>query len=184
VMKRARDIQFLRAADDRLEAVSFDGHGSMLLDVPRENVNPRVMRGDPIILDPPCYEELGALAERLAAAGIKFTYVIAPMRPSYLADRDPRGELLVEHYERLRRHLGSTPTTIIDAHRGLNMPEEAFFDAYHLNSEKARKLTRFVGEQMVAEAEGVDQGEAAGPTAWLPAGRKHVVQAPGTSGVQ
>jgi len=28
------------------------------------------------------------------------------------------------------------------------MPEEAFFDAYHLKRDKARMLTRFVGEQM------------------------------------
>lgn len=181
VVKRARDIQFLRAADDRLEAVSFDGYGSMLLDVPRENVNPRVLRGDPIILDPACYEDLEALAERFAAAGIKFTYVIAPMRPSYLADRDPGGDLLVEHYERLRRHLGRTPTTIVDAHRGLDMPEEAFFDAYHLNSEKARKLTRFVGEQMVVGAEEADPQDLAEPTASAPVERKHVAHAPAAS---
>ena len=163
VLKRARDIRFLRAADDRLESVSFDDYGSLLLDVPEENVNPRVMRGDPIVLDPVCYEELETLARRLQREGTEFVYVVAPMRPSYLDDRDPGGELLKEHYDRLRTHLAGTGAVMIDAHRRLDMPEEAFFDAYHLNSEKARRLTRFVAEQMIGQPE--KDGSPGAPTA-------------------
>ena len=37
---------------------------------------------------------------------------------------------------------------MIDAHAALTMPEEAFFDAYHLKRDKAQTLTRYLGEQI------------------------------------
>lgn len=169
VFEHAQNIQFLRETDDRLEAASFDAYGSMLLDVPPENVNPRVMRGDPITLDPLCYDQLKAMAEDLEQRGIAFTYVIAPMRPSYLEDRDPGGKLLAQHREQLREHLGPTETTVVDAHAALDLPESDFFDAYHLNSAKARALTRFIGERIVAEDPERERDDEKGPAAaWLP----------------
>jgi hypothetical protein len=42
---------------------------------------------------------------------------------------------------------------LIDAHAALNMPEEAFFDAYHLNRDEARQLTRFVTERLLASSQ-------------------------------
>ena len=177
VFEHARNIQFLRETDDRLEAASFDEYGSMLLDVPPENVNPRVMRGDPITLDPACYEQLEALARELEQQGVAFTYVIAPMRPSYLEDRDPGGRLLAEHREELRNHLGQTGTTVVDAHAALDMPETAFFDAYHLNSEEARTLTRFIGERILAENQEREPDHAREPAAAsLPAQRAKPAQ--------
>ena len=123
--------------------MSFDPYGSLLLEVPREGVIDRVWDGDPITLDPPCYPSLHALAEELRQRGIAFTFVIAPMRPGYLAGRDPDGSLLAEHRTRVRAGAGRHRCVVIDAHAALDMPEEAFFDAYHLKRDKAQKLTRY-----------------------------------------
>jgi hypothetical protein len=150
IFKRADDIDHLRNTSDNLESVSFDEYGSLLLEVPRESISDRVWFGDPITLDPACYESLRALAENLQAKGVEFTYVISPMRPGYLAGRDPDGALLAEHRWRLEATLKETGAVLIDAHEALNMPEEAFFDAYHLNRDEARHLTRFVTERLLA----------------------------------
>jgi hypothetical protein len=126
-----------RRPSDRREAASYP-------------VDEEKRLGDPITLDPACYENLRALAEDLRARGIDFTYVISPMRPGYLAGRDPDGALLVEHRRRLEAALVDSGAVLIDAHEALNMPEEAFFDAYHLNRDEARHLTRFVTERLLA----------------------------------
>jgi len=148
VLKRAGEIQHLRNTIHDLESVSFDAYGSLLLEVPRDRVIDRVWEGDPITLDPPCYTSLHALADDLQARGVDFTFVIAPMRPGYLAGRDPDGSLLARHRAEVHQALAGTDAAVLDAHAALDMPEEAFFDAYHLKREKARMLTRFVGEQM------------------------------------
>lgn len=148
VLQQASKIQELRNTREDLESVSFDDHGSLLLEVPRERVVDRVWFGDPITLDPPCYPSLRALAEMLRAQDIAFTFVIAPMRPGYLSGRDPDGSLLVEHRAKVRLALAGTGASVIDAHAALDLPEDAFFDAYHLNRDKARKLTRYIGEQI------------------------------------
>jgi hypothetical protein len=165
VVKRAADIKDLRRTTDELDSVSFDRSGSLLLNVPRDRINPRVWRGDPITLDPACYQSLRALALDLRRARLAFTYVIAPMRPGYLADRDPDGALLAEHRRRLQEQLAGTGALLIDAHAALKMPEEAFFDAYHLNRPWAEALTRYIGEQMTvrsAELQGHRPAGAAG----------------------
>jgi hypothetical protein len=151
VLKRAREIGRLRNTIHDLESVSFDPYGSLLLDVPRDGVIDRVWDGDPITLDPPCYPALHDLAEELRTSKIAFTFVIAPMRPGYLAGRDPDGSLLAAHRAKVNAALAGTGATVIDAHAALDMPEEAFFDAYHLKRDKARQLTRYVGEQMITE---------------------------------
>jgi hypothetical protein len=149
VLKRAGEIGHLRHTIHDLESVSFDSYGSLLLEVPRDRVVDRVWDGDPITLDPPCYPALHALAADLRAQRIAFTFVIAPMRPGYLAGRDPDGSLLAAHRAKVHAALAQTDAIVIDAHAALDMPEEAFFDAYHLNRDKAQKLTRYVGEQMI-----------------------------------
>jgi hypothetical protein len=146
--KRMTEIRHLRSTIHDLESVSFDAYGSLLLEVPRDGVIDRVWDGDPITLDPPCYPSLRALAGDLRDRGIKFIFVIAPMRPGYLAGRDPDGSLLAEHRTRLRATLTGTDAMVIDAHAALDMPEEAFFDAYHLKRDKAQTLTRFLGERI------------------------------------
>jgi hypothetical protein len=170
LLKRASEIQHLRNTIHDLESVSFDAYGSLLLEVPREGVIDRVWYGDPITLDPPCYQSLRSLAENLRHRGIAFTFVVAPMRPGYLAGRDPEGSLLAAHRAQLRQALDGTGAVVIDAHAALAMPEEAFFDAYHLKRDKAQTLTRFVGEQMSIlaarpdpEQQQPDQRAAAGP---------------------
>ncbi len=152
VVKRAADIKDLRQSTEDLDAVSFDRSGAVLLNVPRDRIAPRLWAGLPITLDPACYQSLHALVEDLRRAQLLFTYVIAPMRPGYLAYRDPDGALLAEHRQRLREQLAGTGALMIDAHAALKMPEEAFFDAYHLNRDWVQQLTRYIGEQMTTRS--------------------------------
>lgn len=164
VLTRARQMPHLRHTDEDLESVSFDPYGSLLLEVPRERINARVWRGDPITLDMTCYRQLRALAQELADADIQFIYVIAPMRPGYLAEQDPDGTLLARHRRAVAEHLTGTGAIVIDAHAALDMPEDAFFDAYHLNREEARGLTRYVGQQMTARLNGAKATAGVRPT--------------------
>jgi hypothetical protein len=71
------------------------------------------------------------------------------MRPGYLAGRDPDGTLLAQHREKVQTALAGTGAMVIDAHAALEMPEDAFFDAYHLKRDRVERLTRYVGEQMI-----------------------------------
>ena len=156
VLKRARSIHHQRNARDDLDSVAFDDYGGLLLTVPRELINDRVWVGDPITLDPACYDSLHALAAEVQARGLPFAYVIAPMRPGYLAGRDPDGQLVAEHRRRLADQLADTGAVIIDADAALGMPEAAFFDAYHLNRPEAQALTRFVAQQLAEVQAPVD----------------------------
>ena len=158
-VKRMTQIGRLRNTIHDLESVSFDPHGSLLLDVPRDGVIDRVWDGDPITLDEPCYPSLRALADDLGEQGINFIFVIAPMRPGYLAGRDPDGTLLAEHRTRVRAALSGTAAMVIDAHAALEMPEEAFFDAYHLKRDKAQKLSRFLGERITTLTAGPERSQ-------------------------
>ena len=148
VVTQARHIEYWRQADDTLEALSFDRHGSVLLDVPRENLIDEVWYGRPIVLDPPCYADLRELALGLRERGLPFTYVLAPMRPGYLAHRDPDGAHLAALRRGVRGALAGTGAALVDAHAALAMPEEAFFDAYHLRRDRVPALSRLVAEAL------------------------------------
>jgi hypothetical protein len=164
-LKRAREMRHLRSTITDLESVAFDEHGSLLLEVPREGIVDRVWEGDPITLDPPCYPALRRLAEGLRERGIRFTFVIAPMRPGYLAGRDPDGALITEHLQRLGTAMQDTGAIVINAHDALDVPEAAFFDAYHLKRDHARQFTRFVSERLLAEWHRPRDRPAVGPAA-------------------
>jgi hypothetical protein len=45
------------------------------------------------------------------------------------------------------------------------MPEEAFFDAYHLRPDRARELTRYVGRQTTILTTGSNKGRRFSPAA-------------------
>ena len=161
VVKRAADIQDLRRTTADLDSGLVRRLGRSLLDVPRDRIDPRIWEGLPISLDPACYESLHALVEDLHRFRRAFTYVIAPMRPGYLAYRDRDGTLLAEHRRHLQEQLAGTGTLVIDAHATLQLPDEAFFDAYHLNPSWAQQLTRYIGEQMGARSVELEHGRAA-----------------------
>jgi hypothetical protein len=156
VLSRRNQIQHLRNADDHLESVHFSPSGSVLLDVPREAIVDRVWYGDPIELEPACYEALRSLAQDLQAREVGFTFVLAPMRPGYLEGRDPDGSKLAQHRRLVAQALQGTGAYLIDAHDALDKGEEAFFDAYHLRPDEARSLTRFIGQRMVAARNGAN----------------------------
>jgi hypothetical protein len=148
VLRRARNIRERRVARDILDSLAFDRHGGLLLDVPRERLDPLVYQGAPIVLDPPCYQALASLARRLEAHGVAFTFVLAPMRPGYLALRDPDGRLLAEHRRRLEAALSASTALVVDAHDRMGLPDPAFFDAYHVLPHEAARLTELIARAM------------------------------------
>jgi hypothetical protein len=145
VLRAARDLPERRALGwDRLDSMRLGPRGGQLLDVPREQLPARVVRGVLGGFDPRCYEALDRLAATLAADGVRFLFVLAPMRPGYLAEWDPDGSQLAAHRTRLRAILTFHGAAFLDAHGELALPEEAFFDAYHLRAPFARQQTRLI----------------------------------------
>lgn len=145
VLRNARDIRARRSDAASFTGLAFDAHGTLLLDIPRARMDPRIFDGWPIRRDPRCYAALRSLAERLDDADVAFTYVVAPMRPGYLDGRDPSGSELEAHHDALRAALAGTGTRLFDAHATLEFAEDAFFDAYHLRPDEARRLSREIG---------------------------------------
>jgi hypothetical protein len=148
VLRRAPHIPQLRRTRAELDAISFAPDGSLPLEVPRERVSERVWQGEPISLDASCYRALRQMALDLQRQGKRFALVVAPLRPGFLARRDPEGLWLAEHLRRLRAALDGTGASLIDAHAALDLPEEVFFDAYHVNGGMAPVLTRLVGDRL------------------------------------
>lgn len=145
VLRAALDLPQRRALDwHHLDSMQLGPRGGQLLDVPREQVPARVVRGVLGGFDPRCYAALDRLAGQLAAGGVRFLFVLAPMRPGYLAEWDPDGRQLAAHRARLRTILTLHGAAFLDAHAELALPEEAFFDAYHLRAPFARQQTRLI----------------------------------------
>ncbi len=132
----------LRLGPDTLDTRRLEPWGGQLLTVTRERVPARIVRGIFPEPDPRCYRALGEIARMLEARGIDAVFVLAPMRPGYLAAWDPEGRALADHMARVRRALAGTGTRVVDLHRELALPEEAFFDAYHLRAPWVRVQTR------------------------------------------
>jgi len=129
---------------DTLEARWLEPWGGQVLDVPRRRVPAKVVRGifpDP---DPRCYAALGQIARELADRHIRAFFVQVPMRPGYLATFDPDGRRLAAHLARIRRTVAGTGMRVVDLHHRLRMPEEAFFDAYHLRAPWVRRQTEAI----------------------------------------
>ena len=80
----------------------------------------------------------------------------------------------------MREALEGTGAVVIDAHAALDMPEEAFFDAYHLKRDKVQKLTRFVGERMSTLTARPDGSSRPAP-AWAAASAERPQASPGSS---
>lgn len=145
VLRAARDLPERRALGwDRLASMRLDPWGGQLLDVPRSEVPEGIVRGVLGGFDARCYEALERLAASLAAARVRLLFVLAPMRPGYLAERDPEGHHLAAHRLRLRSLLAAHRAEFLDAHAQLALPEEAFFDAYHLRAPYARRQTQLI----------------------------------------
>ncbi len=134
-----------RALDwNNLDSMKLGPYGGQLLDVPRSAVPPRVVRGVLGGFDPRCYRQLAELARFLDRAGVGYLFALAPMRPGYLAEYDPSGERIAAHVENIRRALAGTGARFVDLDKELAMPEEAFFDAYHLRAPWVRRQTRYL----------------------------------------
>lgn len=157
VLRAARDLPERRALGwDRLDSMRLDRWGGQLLDVSRDQVPAKIVRGVLGGFDPRCYDALDSLARFWAEKGVRFLFVLAPLRPGYLAEWDPDGRRLSGHRDRVRRILAARGAAFLDAHARLALPEEAFFDAYHLRAAFARRQTRLIAAALR------DEGNAEG----------------------
>jgi len=136
----------------RLDLPVLDPYGGQLVDPPPEAVPEAVRRGvfpDP---DPRCYRALAELAGELAARGVVFLFAQAPLRPSYLAAYDAGGARLARHLARVRAIVEERGGRVLDLHRLLALPEEAFFDAYHIRAPFVRRQTEALAAALAAPA--------------------------------
>ena len=147
VMRAARNIGELRhSMPTSPDSLNFDPSGGILLDLPRSAVPDLVWRGSLPDLDPRCYDALEATAREIRDAGAWLYFVLAPMRPSYLAANDPAGNRIEAHRRELARVAARAPLTLIDAHALLALPDEAFFDAYHLRADHTSATTALIAD--------------------------------------
>ncbi len=143
----------LQLGPDTLETRRLEPWGGQVLTVTRERVPPKIVRGIFPQPDPRCYAALGAIARMLDRRGIESMFVLVPMRPGYLAAYDPDGRGLRAHMARVRATLAGTGMAVVDLHQELALPEEAFFDAYHLRAPWVRLQTRALMARLLDDRE-------------------------------
>lgn len=173
IVRLARDVvewpRRTALGPDRLETVRLEPRGGQLLDVPRERVPEKIVRGvfpDP---DPRCYAALEGLLRDLARRGVRVRFVLTPMRPGYLAEHDPDGRRLAAHRARLEAILAAAGVPLHDLHADLALPEEAFFDAYHLRAPWVRRQSEVLVRLLLEDPGGTLTARA---TAEPPAGAR------------
>ncbi|MCB9944850.1 MAG: hypothetical protein H6851_14675 [Geminicoccaceae bacterium] len=145
VARSARNIRQLRHdPPSSPDSLNFDETGSIRLDLPRQSVPDLVWRGSLPDFNARCYRALEDLARTVRGHGAGLTFVIAPLRPGYLAGLDPNGKLLATHVRHLEASAKRADFRVVNANAELSLGETSFFDAYHLRAPITSKLTKYV----------------------------------------
>ncbi|MEZ5826487.1 MAG: hypothetical protein R3C97_17690, partial [Geminicoccaceae bacterium] len=149
ILRSARDIAQRRTSPAASpDSLHFDSYGGILLDLPRSAVPDLVWNGSLPAPDERCHAALARLARELSGDGIALTFVIAPMRPSYLRRHDPDGVRLAVHRSRLAASARKSGFRLLDAHGDLAFADEVFFDAYHVRAPFTHEMTRWIAIQL------------------------------------
>jgi hypothetical protein len=146
------EVRRQRNTNNTLDSLKFDSSGSVLLEVPKENISPERWQGKQWSqvmsqLSSPqnaCYDSFQELVARIEHARMKLVFVLSPIRQGYLNEFDPNTENLVFHKKRLAAILSKSNSILIDAHSDLQLSDEYFADAIHLNKTGAQILTKYV----------------------------------------
>jgi hypothetical protein len=144
-----------RTTNNTLDSLKFDSSGSVLLEVPKENIPPDRWEGNQwskvmsqLSQQDACYGSLENLANYTQQNGINLVFVLSPIRQGYLNEFDPNQKSMSSHRERLQLILGKSNSLLIDAHTDLQLSDEYFVDAFHLNKKGSQILTKYISQKL------------------------------------
>jgi hypothetical protein len=145
------NVRQKRNNNDTYDSLKFDSGGSIVLEVPKENILPSRWEGSfwkSISISDICYQSLEKFASNLVQNNINLVFVLTPMREAYLNKYDPSREIITSHRARLTSILKKYNGLLIDARNDLPLTDEYFADALHLNKKGAQLLTRYISEKL------------------------------------
>lgn len=149
------EVRRQRNTNDTVDSLKFDSSGSVLLEVPKENFSPERWQGKPwaqvmsqLSSQHTCYDSFQNLADYIQQNNMNLVVVLSPVRQGYLNKFDPSRENLGSHKERVKAILSKSDSLLIDAHSELQLSDEYFVDAIHLNKKGAQILTKYISEKL------------------------------------
>lgn len=120
------------------------------------------------VVDDACFAALREVALNLAARGIAFTVVLAPLKPAYVDEFDPERNLRDHFFGGVEKALTDTGARLFNANKEMVFLDEEFWDSTHLYWESASRLSYEVALQVGADGRGrakVDDAADDPPTA-------------------
>lgn len=150
------EVQRQRNTNDTLDSLKFDSSGSVLLEVSKENISPERWQGKQWAevmgqlssQQNTCYDSFQELVNYIKQNNMSVVFVLSPIRQGYLNEFDPSRESLVSHKKRVAAILSKSNSSLIDAHSDLQLSDEYFVDAIHLNKTGAQILTKHISEKL------------------------------------
>ncbi len=153
------EVRRQRTTNNTLDSLKFDSSGSVLLEVPKESIPPERWEGkqwskvmSQLSEQDACYDSLQDFANYLEQNNIKLVFVLSPIRQGYLNEFDPNRERINSHKERIAAILKKSNSLLIDGHSDLQLPDEYFVDAFHLNKKGAQVLTQHISEKLFVDS--------------------------------
>lgn len=150
------EVRRQRNTDNTVDSLKFDSSGSVLLEVPEENISPERWQGKQWAQvmsqlssqQNTCYDSFQELVDYIKQNHMKLVFVLSPIRQGYLDEFDLSRESLGSHKKRVAAILSKSNPTLIDAHSDLQLSDEYFVDAIHLNKTGAQILTKHISEKL------------------------------------
>ena len=150
------EVKRQRTTNNTLDSLKFDSGGSVLLEVPKENIPPGRWEGKPmwakvmsqLSTQQTCYNSLQNLADYAEKNNMNLVFVMSPIRQGYLNEFDPNRKSINSHKKRIASILSKSNSILIDAHSELQLSDAYFVDAFHLNKKGAQILTEYISEKL------------------------------------
>jgi hypothetical protein len=150
------EVRRQRTTNNTLDSLKFDSSGSVLLEVPKENIPPGRWEGKPMWANvmsqldkqDTCYQSLAEFAKYLKQNNMNLVFTLSPIRQGYLNEFDPQRKSLSTYRERLKSILSQSNSLLLDAHTDLQLSDEYFVDAFHLNKKGSQVLTQYISQQL------------------------------------
>jgi len=149
------EVQRQRTTNYANDSLKFESSGSVLLEVPKEKISSTRWQGknwaqaiSQLSTKHACYDSLQELANYIEQNHMRLVFVLSPIRQGYLNEFAPSGESIKYHNNRIAAILRKSNSILIDAHSNLQLSDEYFVDAFHLNKTGAQTLTKHISENL------------------------------------
>ncbi len=158
------EVRKQRNTNNTVDSLKFDSSGAVLLEVPEANRSPERWQGkqwsqvmSQLSSQHTCYNSFQEIADYIEQNHMKLVFVLSPIRQGYLNDFDPNRENLVAHKKKVAAILSKSNSILIDAHNDLQLSDEYFVDAIHLNKRGAQILTKYVSVKLNQNLNAISQ---------------------------